>query len=600
MTTSRGRDGRPAAADRAARSRDGLETLTALANELAGEFRLRPLLQRILLSATELLDCTSGSICLIDQAEHTYRKEIDLDDGCHAGRSFPLDEGVTGAVARAGGTVIFDSYADVPFGHIDADEPRYTRGVIGVPIRLNAELIGAVIVFAGAGRAAFDDEDASLLQRFAIHAAIAMANARLHEEAANRAKQVAVSAERERSMLEVHDTIGRGLAALMVRLREAQQLASRGQDVTAALVRAQRAVNDTLDEGRRAVMGLGPALLEGRSIDEAIQLELDWACATAGVETSFRVFGSRRDVVQEVSLQLIRIVQECLANVAQHAEAKSVRVGLVFGTDGVAVIVEDDGIGFDVASVDLRGVGLAGLVARAAQVGGRLHIDSTPGWGTRIRADLPWESSPRNPENPRLRVLVAHDQPAMLAGLVRLIAHAEPGVHVVAEVSEFAAAVDAARLLRPDVVVAGMRVATPEATLVRALREVDPDVAVVAVNDDPAAEADMRAWAGDGVRGFVQRDVDATSLGRAVMAAARGDALVFGELLERLGGAPVVDPNRLTHREFEVRRLLGQGLADKQISSRLGISVKTVEKHVGSILRKESVRSRVELLVRPS
>ena len=50
--------------------RTSLDTLTELANDLAGEFRLRPLLQRILASAVELLDCTSGSICLIDQAAH--------------------------------------------------------------------------------------------------------------------------------------------------------------------------------------------------------------------------------------------------------------------------------------------------------------------------------------------------------------------------------------------------------------------------------------------------------------------------------------------------------------------------------------------------
>jgi len=118
------------------------------------------------------------------------------------------------------------------------------------------------------------------------------------------------------------------------------------------------------------------------------------------------------------------------------------------------------------------------------------------------------------------------------------------------------------------------------------------------VIDTGTPEADLRDWAAAGVRGFVQADVDATTLGRVVVGVARGDVLVFGGVLAQLGGMPAVDGDGLTGREHEVRQLLDQGLADKQIASRLGISVKTVEKHVGAILRKGGVHSRTELLAR--
>jgi two-component system, NarL family, nitrate/nitrite sensor histidine kinase NarX len=581
--------------------RTSLDTLTELANDLAGEFRLRPLLARILASAVELLDCRSGSICLIDQAAHTYRKEIDLDEGCQTGVVFSLDEGMTGCVAREGRPVIFDRYADVPYGHIDPDESRYERAVIGVPVRLRTDLIGAVIVFASTTHPVFDREDAQLLQRFATHAAIAIANSRLHAEAAERGQVAAVSAERERSMLEIHDTIGRGLVSVMLTLREAEHIATAGGDVTAALLRAQRAVQSTLDEGRQAALGLGPTKLDGRPLDEVIELELAWVRATSAMTTGLRVFGDRREIDHEVRVQLIRIVQESLTNVAQHAAATSVRVGLVYGSDGVSVIVEDDGRGFDVSAQDARlngGVGLVGLVRRAAQVGGRVQIDSTPGWGTRIRADLPYvQQLDQLADRARLRVVVAHDMPAMRAGLVRLLDTSEPGVQVVAETADVTAAVDAVAMLRPDVVIAGLSL-PGEPGLMAALRAVDPDVAVIGLIDDPSAEAEVRAWAYDGVRGLVPRDVDATSLGRAVLAAARGEVLVFGGLLEKLSLTPV--SSSLTQRESEVRTLLEQGLADKQIAARLSISVKTVEKHVGAVLRKEHAHSRTELVARQS
>ncbi|OIQ89466.1 transcriptional regulatory protein DevR (DosR) [mine drainage metagenome] len=580
-----------------------LDTLTALANDLAGEFRLRPLLERILASAVELLDCASGSICLIDQAAHNYRKEIDLDQGCQTGMVFSLDEGMTGCVARRGGPVIFERYSEVDRGHVDPTDSRYHGAVIGVPIRLGADLIGAVIVFASTSHPQFDVEDGRLLERFATHAAIAIANSRLHAEAAERAEQAAVSAERERSMLQIHDTIGRGLVSVMLELREAQHVAERGGDVTAVLVHAQRAVQTTLDEGRQAALGLGPTRLDARPLDETIALELEWIGANTGVTTLLRVFGDRREIAHDVRIQLVRIVQESLTNVAQHADATSVRVGLMYDPDSVSVIVEDDGRGFDIAADHTRTsgrVGLAGLVTRVAQLGGRVQIDSTRGWGTRIRAEVPYEVRPSELANtPRLRVIVAHDQPAMRAGLVRLLDATEPGVHVVAEVTDVAAAVDAVTLLHPAVVVAGMRLPGGLGReLIAALRDADPAVAVVGVIDDPTAEEDLRAWAAAGVSGLVPRDVGATSLGRAVLAAARGDIVVFGGLVEQLSLPPGPRTASLTTREREVRALVAQGLADKQIAARLGISVKTVEKHVSAVLRKAHVHSRTELMAR--
>ncbi len=76
--------------------------LIAVAEDLAGEFSLRPLLERILLRCTELLGCDAGSICSVDEAAGTYRKEADIGVACQSGRVFPLTEGMTGAVVARG------------------------------------------------------------------------------------------------------------------------------------------------------------------------------------------------------------------------------------------------------------------------------------------------------------------------------------------------------------------------------------------------------------------------------------------------------------------------------------------------------------------
>src|ERR1700712_3806830 len=149
--------------------------MASLAEELAGEFRLQPLLEKILTNAVRLLGCSSGSICTIDHDSQTYRKEVDLDVHCQAGHVFRLDEGVTGAVIRAGRFVSFPSYSSVPRGHISRDDARFGSPVVGVPIRVNEGMIGAFVVFGEPGHPC-TDADAELLELFATHASIAIVN----------------------------------------------------------------------------------------------------------------------------------------------------------------------------------------------------------------------------------------------------------------------------------------------------------------------------------------------------------------------------------------------------------------------------------------
>lgn len=584
--------------------RTPLDTLAALADELAGQFSLRPLLRRVLQSAAELLQCRSGSICLIDQAAGTHTTEIDLDEAHTTGQVYPLDEGITGAVARAGRTIMFDSYASVPRGHLTPDEERFDRAVIAAPIRLKANLLGACIVFAADSTLRFTRDDAQLLQLFATHASIAIANARLHTDAANRAARAAVAAERERSMMRIHDTVGRGLASALLKLERAHTLPGLLPEARAAIREAQVAAHQALDAGRRAVFGLAPRAPDNRPLEETVRCEVEWLRATSSIACPFRVFGERRDMAPEVGLYALRVVQEALANVVRYAQAASVRVGLVYADAYLDIIVEDDGCGFDI--VDGRppgGRGLAGLVARASHLGGSLRIDSTLGWGTRVQARLPYLLGPEDlGDSPRWRVVVAHDQPAMLAGLVRMLDVGEPGAQAVAEVTDAAALVDAVRLLRPHVVVASVRLPGLGAkSLVATVKDADASVAVVGMLDGSTTDAELRAWAADGVRGLLEKDADARSLGRAVVAAAQGEAVMGGSVLESLGGFAEDEPHlRLTPREAQVRGLVEEGLADKQIARRLGISVKTVEKHVSAVLRKDNARSRTELVARRS
>ncbi len=122
-----------------------------------------------------------------------------------------------------------------------------------------------------------------------------------------------------------------------------------------------------------------------------------------------------------------------------------------------------------------------------------------------------------------------------------------------------------------------------------------PGLAVVGLceaGDDALVAAAIRA----GARGCVDLGADGPELARAVVAAGRGQAVLSGQVLDRLHrGLREAGQEPLTRRERQVRGLMELGLPDKVIAERLVLSVKTVEKHAGAVLRKTGARNRTEL-----
>jgi signal transduction histidine kinase/DNA-binding NarL/FixJ family response regulator len=615
--------------------------LIAVAEDLAGEFSLRPLLERILLRCTELLGCDAGSICSVDEAAGTYRKEADIGVACQSGHVFPLTEGMTGAVVARRGPVWFARYSDVRGGHVAPDARATLRGVIGVPLDWRGRIIGACIVFSRDAKRSFGPADAQLLQLFAKHAAIALANARMYEQAEERARAEAAVTERERLLHEVHDTITQRLVSVRVHIETAEQRlaedtrqrlaaaggsrqrpaeaggsrqrpaeAGPGEDLPSGgpepadttslaslLSQASAAARDALAEARLTLLGLASSPLDGRTLDAALQSEASWAESIGRLEVRLISAGPPVPLDDHIAQEVLRIAREALTNIVRHARARSVRLGLVYERAAVSLLVQDDGEGFDPRADGLdERFGLRAMTERARDLGGSVDVDSLPGWGTRIRARFPYARDEAT-AGPPLRVLVAAAQPVVRAGLSRLLSWTEPGVEVIGEAGTAADALEACRALRPDVVLAGLGLTTGDGTsAIRMLLGHEPRLAVVALceADDDGRVADaMRA----GARGCVDTGVDGPELARAVVAAGRGQAILSGPVLRQLhrglqDGGPEA---ALTDREREVRKLMELGLPDKLIAEQLVLSVKTVEKHAGAVLRKTGARNRTEL-----
>ncbi|MDX1616494.1 MAG: ATP-binding protein, partial [Candidatus Promineifilaceae bacterium] len=96
----------------------------------------------------------------------------------------------------------------------------------------------------------------------------------------------------------------------------------------------------------------------------------------------------------QAAISLYRILQEALTNAIKHAAANSVTVSLKHEDERIELVITDDGQGFEQGSDAMpseSGLGLTGMLERAEMLGGVLHIDSQPGKGTRIIADIPYQ-----------------------------------------------------------------------------------------------------------------------------------------------------------------------------------------------------------------
>jgi GAF domain-containing protein len=253
----------------------------------------------------------------------TYRKEADIGVACQSGRVFPLTEGMTGAVVAHRAPVWFARHDDVQGGHVAGAERATLRGVIGVPLEWRGRIIGACIVFSKDEGRAFGPDDAELLQLFARHAAIALATARMHEAAEERARAEATAAERDRLLGEVHGTLAQRLVSVLVHLESAARDLASGAGPEPApddgapasesgttaehLRQASDAARDALAEARLTLLGLAASPLDGRTLDAALRSEAAWAQSVGGLEVGFVSAGTPVALDGRLSREVLRL-----------------------------------------------------------------------------------------------------------------------------------------------------------------------------------------------------------------------------------------------------------------------------------------------------
>jgi signal transduction histidine kinase len=198
----------------------------------------------------------------------------------------------------------------------------------------------------------------------------------------------AQEAERRRLARELHDDTGQALTSILLGLRTVEEAQSDEQR-RSAVEGVRELVRTTLQDVRRLAVELRPTALDDFGLVPALERLAHGFSESTGIQLDLESALLPERLPPQTETALYRIAQEALTNIVNHARASRVSIVLARRSSSVTVVIEDDGVGFDVASARPDGLGLLGMRERVALLGGRLTIESTRGAGTTCIAEVP-------------------------------------------------------------------------------------------------------------------------------------------------------------------------------------------------------------------
>lgn len=257
--------------------------------------------------------------------------------------------------------------------------------VVTVPLEYHDEVLGVYTVFIEQPGISGREDILDLLKTIGNHLGVAVAKQRSDEEA----RRLSIVEERTALAHELHDSLAQTLASLRFQVRMLDDTLRQDQPAATALGDLLK-IRSGLDEAHtelRELLNSFRAPLDQRGFVPALEKLTGRLQEDTGIHVFLQVKCPMLPLNANEEMQMLRIVQEALANIRKHANAHTVRVLLTCRADGAYVLlVEDDGVGFDSAPVGQPGehIGLSIMEERARRLGGQIRVESEPGEGTRV------------------------------------------------------------------------------------------------------------------------------------------------------------------------------------------------------------------------
>ena len=208
--------------------------------------------------------------------------------------------------------------------------------------------------------------------------------------------------EKKRISRDLHDVVAQMLSGINLRLATLKtDLTENSKGLGKKIQSTQRLVEKSVDEVHRFARELRPAVLDDLGLLAALRSLVNTYSKQTGIRVHMKVFSGVKHLGNNESTVLYRVAQEALTNVSRHAQASRVNMSIQKYDPIVRMIIKDDGRSFDVQKVlharRSRRLGLLGMRERVEMVGGAFTVESIPGKGTTIRADIPFNEPDKEP-----------------------------------------------------------------------------------------------------------------------------------------------------------------------------------------------------------
>jgi signal transduction histidine kinase len=371
-----------------------LESLHEVGNALATETDIDRLLDLVARRLRDLLDARLVTVLLPAGADDLRFVAVAFAGGDGAagellGGTMSRASSKSGKVFALGRSERSDSVLDDP--EVDHEIMRRfgARSGLWVPLVARSRTIGLIAAHDKLGPdARFSDNDVRLAETFASRAALAVdMSQRIARDALRRVVD-AQELERRRLARELHDETGQALTSILLGLKTLEETIE-GDGSSAAIGDLRELVVATLQDVRRLAVELRPKVLDDFGLVPALERLTETFAEQTGILVRFESGLGAERLLPEVETALYRIVQESLTNIVKHARAQTISIAVTRKPGAVAVVVEDDGHGFDPADVREGGFGLEGMRERVGLLDGRLQVESGEGTGTTLVAEVP-------------------------------------------------------------------------------------------------------------------------------------------------------------------------------------------------------------------
>jgi signal transduction histidine kinase len=374
---------------RASRSSEEMAALDAATRGIAGVLDLDRLLQLITDRVRELAHAEYAALGIAEKEggfERFITSGISRTEREKMGPP-PRGLGLLGVIAASDGAVRVADVATDPRRHGFPPNHPEMHSLLGVPVTARSHSIGRLYLTNKQPAGEFTEDDERLVEMFALHAGIAIENARLHEQV----QRLAIVEERERIGRDLHDGIIQSIYAVGLSLEDVPELMA--DEPEEARQRVERAI-DSLDQSirdiRNFIFGLRPELLELAGLIGGLTALADEFRVNSMIDVDVQTVGiEETDLAPDQTTHLLAIAREGLSNIARHSKATRGLVEVTAEDDSIRLTITDNGVGFDPDRQRTPAhQGLINMRDRVAAMGGRMQLASEPGAGTRIIVEV--------------------------------------------------------------------------------------------------------------------------------------------------------------------------------------------------------------------